>query len=842
MRANPRICATLLAIVLSLRVSVSQAAAPALAPFVVTASNGPAAGSHVLATVTRTVGKTVETLPAALVPALQPGDVVDVDFPDYRRPPGTVNYHVNVAFITEAAPQHWLFPRSGPADRLFVDPHARAKHPARTGAIHFVYGAGDRRGIPIFFIVPEDAKTRGVDGVRDYVDAHPTDFVDMSQSTNAAVDRYSFMQDFLSSLGSGSIDPQSSRNRIESVAQTFGVSPAAIDACYAGGGTPADVNNCIQQAVDGVVYQTNFSAPTEGQFLGGVAGAAAPLSVAPYIASLLTVWRLFVGSGRQEYEYLPTTVSLADPSARRPDELLMGLKIPTLRPPGAYSDVLFFTIGDPQATQSAPTVVDDAPAAGMCERAERFSVPLHFDHTSRYVHDAALDVSPDGGAPYAIPLDPRTLSAPIVDRTRFHGSRDGAYTVALRGRFSFDPVEQPAQPTMRAAFPNAQPWTLAPAFANVPRAGGSLDLIASSPAAACLSHAELQIGSAAPVALDATPLDANRVELRASLAGVPAGPASIRFDEDDPAGGRAYASSVALTVQPPPAQVDPKSALAALGDGVVRLTGSGFERVRSLLVDGVPYAKEPGATATAACFAGPPLSGGTLTVGQQLTAQLAEADGAPGEVFPLTLAAPRPVLAPLAAAVPAAPGVQLSTTPQAYVLQTAGAPLPADFSVRLRQAGQASPCAALTPDPDAVTLPGPAVHRRTADALDVDVAADVLHDRAFGTLQVQLVDAATGFGSDWIALPGTFARAPEVAGIDCPPASVTCRIYGTGLGAIDAVEGSAGTFVAPGLDCPPTDKGVACVIVPRAAHYIVRLVDGGTLETLPDTAIAAALP
>jgi hypothetical protein len=168
--------------------------------------------------------------------------------------------------------------------------------------------------------------------------------------------------------------------------------------------------------------------------------------------------------------------------------------------------------------------------------------------------------------------------------------------------------------------------------------------------------------------------------------------------------------------------------------------------------------------------------------------------------------------------------------------------LPADFSVRLQQAGPSSPCDALAPDPDAVTLPDAAVHRRSANALDVDVVANLLHDRAFGTLQVQLVDAATGFGSDWIALPGTFARAPAVAGIDCPPASATCRLYGSDLAAIDAVEGSAGSFVAPGLDCPPTDKGVACVIVPRAAHYTVRLIDGGTLETLPDAAIAAAPP
>ena len=428
----------------------SAAGGNAKPPFVVTASAGPAAGSHIDATVTRTIGKTKVTLPGALVPALEPGDVVDVDFPDYRRPPSTVNYHVNVAFITETARQHWLFERSSPADQLFSNSRPRkGVTAAPTGRIHFVYGAGANRGIPIFFIIPEDSKTRGVDGVRDYVGAHPTVFVDMSQGTNAAVDRYSFLNDFLSSLGSGSIDPVSAQYRVETVAQGLGVSPATIDACYVAGEPPAEVSNCVQQAMNATIYQTNFAAPTQAQFLGGVVGAASPLTYGPSDTSLLAVWHIFVQTGHLEYEYLPTTVTLADPSTIRHDELLMGVKVPTVRPPAAYSDVLFFTIGDPQATEDAPTVVNDASANGVCERTDRFSVPLHFDHTSRYVHDASLLVTPDGVAPYRISLDPRTLSAPVVDRSRFEPSADGAYSVALKGRFGFDPVAQPAQVAMR---------------------------------------------------------------------------------------------------------------------------------------------------------------------------------------------------------------------------------------------------------------------------------------------------------------------------------------------------------------------------------------------------------
>jgi hypothetical protein len=100
---------------------------------------------------------------------------------------------------------------------------------------------------------------------------------------------------------------------------------------------------------------------------------------------------------------------------------------------------------------------------------------------------------------------------------------------------------------------------------------------------------------------------------------------------------------------------------------------------------------------------------------------------------------------------------------------------------------------------------------------------------------VQLVDAATGTGSNWERIPGTFARAPEVSRTSCPAdASTNCELYGSELSAIDGVQNAAGTFVPPGANCPPTAKGIACVYVPHATHYTLRLVDGETVEPLPD--------
>jgi hypothetical protein len=841
MRLRSGSCAFLALFVLVLRVPASASQGTAAPPFVVTASAGPAAGSHIDATVTRTIGGTSVTLPAALVPALDPGDVVDVDFPDYRRPPSTVNYHVNVAFITETARQHWLFERSSSADQLFSNGRRRKGAVVMpSGRIHFVYGAGSNRGIPIFFVIPEDAKTRGVDGVRDYVGAHPSDFIDMSEGTNAAVDRYSFLNDFLSSLGSGSIDPVSAQYRVESVAQSLGVSPATVDACYVAGEPPAEVSNCVQQALNATIYQTNFTAPTQAQFLGGIAGAASPLTYSPYITSLLTVWHLFVKTGHLEYEYLPATLTLADPSTTRHDELLMGLKVPTIRPPAAYSDVLFFTIGDPQASANAPSVVNDASANGVCERSDRFTVPLHFDRTSRYVNDAALLVTPDGRAASRIPLDPRSLSAPVVDRSRFAASADGAYTVTLSGRFGFDRVGQPAATAMRLEFPNDGPWSVTAAAHHPAVAGESLDLIASSASAACLSHAEMQIGSAPPVPLTSTQLDTRRVELHASLNGVVPGPAQIRFYEDDPRAGRAFETAVALAIQPPPAEVDAKSAVAELGDTFIRLAGSGFEYIYGLIVNGTTYVKETDATATAACFDGPPFGRSGLVAGQNVSAQLSPDGNAPGQVFQLTVEAARPKLGPALIAGPSA-APYLSTSPLIVALASADAALPRRIAVRVRRAPEtpATPCAGSVQDPTAVTIPAENVHVRSAGTLTVDFLPSVLGDRAFGTLEMQLVDEATGIGGNWEALPGSFARAPDVTQILCPTATtVMCRLYGSELAAIDAVKDASATYVAPGLDCPPTAKGLACVYVPRVAHYTLRLIDAGTIESLPDGLIA----
>ncbi|HTX03514.1 MAG TPA: hypothetical protein VMD07_07520 [Candidatus Acidoferrales bacterium] len=726
-------------------------------PFAFGASVGPAAASRIDATVTRTVDGKPVTLPAAAVPALQPGDKISVRFLDYTRPPAKVNYHVNVAFITETPPVEWLYARSGTNDRLFTNPRGRRAARPAIKPMHFVYGSGDFRGIPVFFIVPEDGKTRGMDGVRDYVQAHPTDFKNMSVSSNDAVERYSWFSDFLSSLAQGAIDPVSDQQRVISIATALGASPDSVSACYTAGATNAEIANCVQSSLLAVQYQTDIEAPTQAQFFGGVASAATPVQLALYLEPLLAVWKIFSQDGHKEYEYLPTTLRLTKPvmPEAAPQQLLMGLKVPTLRPPAAYSSVLFFTIGDPDAVLSPPTVVSDDKGGGSCAASSRVEIPVHLSKTSQYVNDTTLTLTSASGAAIHVPIDPRTAAAPTIDRALLHPGE--GYDVKLGGRFGFGPLRASQQAVAHIAVPGNASWKVETVAYHPALAGGTLDAIASSQAAPCLSGAELQMAGNTPIPLKIDHLDDRRVELTGPLAAIPAGTAHIHFFESDTAQHRRIADDATLAIAPTPAQVDAKKGqVAYIGDREILLTGDGFDGISGVRIGPNIYKKTPASNADSACFTGAPIGGGEIREGSVVTAELIPSAGGNGEAFALHLGGTRPELDTLGLT-PAAP---VHHAGDALTLDLASQTLPRRFQVRIRQAPQtATPCDALLDDATAVAVPPADVHRQSASDADVTFAAgDLLHDEAFGTLQVQIVDTVTKLASDWSNLAGQFAQ------------------------------------------------------------------------------------
>ncbi|HLI95310.1 MAG TPA: hypothetical protein VKT72_04375 [Candidatus Baltobacteraceae bacterium] len=726
-------------------------------PFAFGASVGPAAASRIDATVTRTVDGKPVMLPAAAVPALAPGDKVSVRFVDYTRPPAKVNYHVNVAFITETPPVGWLYARSGANDRLFSNPRKRRVAMPGAAPTHFVYGSGDYRGIPVFFIVPEDGKTRGMDGVRDYVQAHPTDFKDMSVSSNDAVERYSWFSDFLSSLAQGAIDPISDQQRVVGIATALGASPDSVSACYTSGATSAEVANCVQNSLLSVQYQTNIEAPTQAQFFGGVASAATPVALALYLQPLLAIWKIFSQDGHKEYEYLPTALQLTRPvmPGATPQQLLTGLKVPTVRPPAAYSSVLFFTIGDPDALSSPPSVVSDDKGTGTCAAASRVELPVHLDQTSQYVNDTSATLTAGNGTTIHVPIDPRSAAAPTIDRSLLHGGQ--GYDVKLNGRFGFGALARSQQTVARIAVPGAASWKVETVAYHPALAGGTLDAVASSEAAPCLSGAELQMAGNTPIPLTIDRLDGRRVELKGSLGAIPAGTAHIHFFQADAAQHRRIADDATLAVAPAPAQVDAKQGqIAYIGDREIFLTGGGFDGVNGMRIGPNVYKKTPSSHADAACFIGPPIGGQDAREGSVVTAELVPSAGGNGEAFALRLGGERPELDTVAMT-PAAP---IHHASDALTIGLGAQSLPRRFQVRIRQAPQAAtPCDALSDDATAVAVPPADVHRDSTSNADVSLKpGDLLHDNAFGRLQIQIVDTVTKRASDWSDLAGQFTQ------------------------------------------------------------------------------------
>ena len=106
-------------------------------------------------------------------------------------------------------------------------------------------------------------------------------------------------------------------------------------------------------------------------------------------------------------------------------------------------------------------------------------------------------------------------------------------------------------------------------------------------------------------------------------------------------------------------------------------------------------------------------------------------------------------------------------------------------------------------------VPLEATHEVTGSELDLTLrAGETLGDRAFGTVQVQLVDADAKLASAWESLPGNFVRAPTISRIDCPVAPAEpCTLLGTNLNAIDGVADADGHFVPPDPGCTTAAKG-----------------------------------
>ena len=360
-----------------------------------------------------------------------------------------------------------------------------------------------------------------------------------------------------------------------------------------------------------------------------------------------------------------------------------------------------------------------------------------------------------GNATIHVPIDPRNAAAPTIDRSLLHAGQ--GYDVKLSGRFGFSQLAQSQRTVARVAVPGSASWKVETVAYHPALAGGTLDAIASSEAAPCLSGAELQMAGNAPIPLTIGRLDDRRIELTGSLSAIPAGLAHIHFFQADAALHRRIADDAVLAIAPAPAQVDAKQGqIAYIGDRAVFLSGGGFDAISAMRIGPNVYKKTPASQANAACFIGPAIGDQDVREGSVVTAELVPSAGGNGEAFALRLGGARPELDTVATA-PVAPVHHASDT---LTINLGAQTLPRRFQVRIRQAPQiSSPCDALRDDATAVSVPPTDIHRDSSSSANVTFAAgDLLHDDAFGTLQIQIVDTVTKLASDWSDLAGQFTQ------------------------------------------------------------------------------------
>ena len=217
-------------------------------------------------------------------------------------------------------------------------------------------------------------------------------------------------------------------------------------------------------------------------------------------------------------------------------------------------------------------------------------------------------------------------------------------------------------------------------------------------------------------------------------------------------------------------------------------------------------------------------------------------DGSPGEIFVLHVSPARPALEALQVLSAQTPTVRLATEPLGVVIASAGGALPREPEVRIRRAvPDESPCDESAPDALAESVADADVYRRSPSQILATLRPEQeLGDRAFGSLQIRIVDGKTKAASSWMNLPGTFARAPIIDGVLCPKDTASpCTLVGTELGAIDAVRDAAGDFVPPGTACTTEVKGAQCRTLPHLNHFVLRLTDTQGTISVPDASIGS---
>ncbi len=507
------------------------------------------------------VTRGARTLPATLVPALRPGDVIDLSFPRGVQFSSSPRWHLVVADLyDDYLKQRPTFP--------IADADLSA---APAGHVWRVRYTG--KATPIMFLVPEDGsrRGRGIPDARAAIDRLENRSLLLRTATlsqNAAVKR-STMDRFLASLAN--VQPSrlpDAHARIAAASKALFGADLSQSACFDPSRAQSTQVACAAQAIassydagghvdvtSAVTSQLAVNTATYGMLMGTLYELLAKRRVAAHYTFVPGVIR---PGGKNTDVYVDQQPSY-DASSANP------------------STIVYFSVGDKGASERPPSY--GAPAVlPLCADGSSLAFTLPFDASPVYFRSQALLLHSSAGARrIALTYDPlEGFSADLPSSTPSAGAE-----VTVRSTWGFDRIVSRAMPLVR---PRAASWLLANPVAVPVVAGAKKATLRFSDERAgigtCVSSVDLTdaLGHTLPVTSIERGANAVTVTFDASQAGGAAGTALVHQP------GGIVSAPVAFPIYPALPTVS--SAMAYLPEGRLILRGENLKYIDRVTLNG----------------------------------------------------------------------------------------------------------------------------------------------------------------------------------------------------------------------------------------------------------------
>jgi hypothetical protein len=762
------------------------------------------------------VGPTVEvevtragnTLPAAQVPNLAPGDRVWIkaDLGASQ----SAHYILIATFLrgsTDPPPGSWFF-RCDTWTGKCAEKGLNLTVPKDAQQM-------------LVFLAPEtggDFKTL-VDAVR----GRPGVFVRTSQDLDQAQLDHARLQAYLAAVRAlADTDPGRVKDAAPLLARSLAikVDQKCLDQ------NPQLQASCLMQGRDSLILSDGHSASITQELTSGAASDLAMEAsnsqqlksgyYGPYIGSLLDIARLFDSFRTAQYQYIP---ALASAQGRR---LALTLNAPpSFHDPKSVLVLALPAIARPQFPPLHPVESKEL----YCARKEPLVLPIDgapLVFATEYAHGLSLAVPLPGGKSIELPATPDAVRGGlVVDTSGLHGvSLGGTARASLHGNWGFDHYDGPA---FELVDTREQGWALGPGEESALIVGreDTVHLLAGS--VSCIADVALQDTAGHAFKLDWKAIKADEAELKVSLQDAPPGELTLLVHQF----GSSQPQRLTVHAYAEGGRLDGFSLHAGDEQGV--LHGTRLDKVEKLTLNDVEFQPltlgNGGGHDELTMQSSVPTGSAALKAGDTPTARVTLKDGRVYEIR-TSVEAPRPTAVLIGKSaqgtVAGAGNIRLGNQdelPQDAQLTFAlRAQSPASFSHddKVEVGTSDGSSTMLDFSSGAMTLENSKVAVATIDP------AKVLGSSAFGPLRYRMV--SSGVTGDWHPL-ATVVRLPVLRRLECSGTpGRTCRLSGANLFLIDSVAGDAQFTQPTAVPDGYTEQSLA-VPHPADGQLYVRLRD-----------------